>query len=113
MKLSCGDQPPAMAELERTVNADHMPFCSLLGWKRRFVTVASLCLCLLFWANVLNAIQQQREWKRTGAEVRTGISLEKDVIEAKVEAISVSAVVFGGWSIYGLLNWRRSGARRT
>jgi hypothetical protein len=72
--------------------------------------VASVGLCLWCGFGFLSASQHAADWKRCGAEARTGVSLQDWVIEARAEAIAAFSVVGTAWSTYFLLAWRRSAA---
>ena len=72
--------------------------------RRIFVKVAavfSIAICCIFWLVVLVKSANDLDWKRSGGERTTGVSVYGQVIIAKSRALAVTSIIATAWVLFG------------
>jgi len=64
---------------------------------RRIAAILSWIICIGATLHAVMGWQQDRDWRRCGAEARTGISLRHDAILMSEQSAAVVLVISGGW----------------
>jgi hypothetical protein len=74
---------------------------------RSFAILSSIGICLLslLWAGM--RMQQAEDWRRCGAEARTGFNLYPDAERFCLMAFGICAIVCAAWIVVWLLRPKR------